>query len=155
MTKDISDAEMMHQIDAARDQAEEEFEKGQLDHMKVSDRELRRVQKVFVRNFPEDEFDEELMRKELIVQKRAQQIALGQTLSRTKGRSVASSPTAALACPKCSSTQVTAQKQGFGAGKAVVGGALTGGIGLLAGFLGSRRIRITCLQCGHSWKAGT
>ena len=155
MTEDISDADLMHQLDAARYQAEEEFEEGQLDHMKVSDRELRRVQKVFVRNFPEDEFDEELMLKELVVQKRAQQITLGQTLPRTKGRSVASAPSGAVACPRCSSAQVTAQKQGFGAGKAIVGGALTGGVGLLAGFLGSRKVRITCLQCGHSWKAGS
>ncbi len=155
MTKDISDADLMHQLDAARYQAEEEFEEGQLDHVKISDRELRRVQKVFVRNFPDDEFDEELMLKELVVQKRAQQITLGHTLPRTKGRSVAKAPSDALACPRCSSTQVTAQKQGSGAGKAIVGGALTGGVGLLAGFLGSRKVRITCLQCGHSWKAGS
>jgi hypothetical protein len=155
MTKDVSDAELMHQLDAARYQAEEEFEKGQLGHVKISDRELRKVQKIFVRNFPEDEFDEEIMRRELVVQKRAQQIFLGQTLPRAKGPSVAISPTGALACPKCSGTHVTAQKQGFGAGKAIVGAALTGGVGLLAGFLGSRKVRITCLQCGHSWKAGS
>lgn len=142
MTKDISDADLMHQLDAARYQAEEEFDEGQLGHVKISERELRRVQKVFVRNFPEDEFDEEVMRRELVVQKRAQQISLGQSLPRTKGRSVAKGPSGALACPRCSSTQVTAQKQGFGAGKAIVGGALTGGVGLLAGFLGSRKVRI-------------
>jgi hypothetical protein len=91
MTKDISDADLMNQLDAARYQAKEEFEEGQLDHVKVSGRELRKVQKVFVRNLPEDEYGEEIMRKELVVQKRAQQITLGQTLPRTKGRSVVSS----------------------------------------------------------------
>jgi len=54
-------------------------------------------------------------------------------------------------CPKCRSNQITAQKQGFGLGKAAVGGILTGGIGLLAGFIGSRKIYITCLNCGHKW----
>ena len=57
----------------------------------------------------------------------------------------------AVRCPKCSSIQITAQKQGFGLGKAVVGGVLTGGVGLLAGFIGSKKIIITCLKCGHKW----
>jgi len=60
--------------------------------------------------------------------------------------------TPTVACPNCRSTQVTAQKQGFGLGKAAVGGVLTGGIGLLAGFIRSRKIYITCLNCGHKWK---
>lgn len=57
----------------------------------------------------------------------------------------------AIRCPKCTSAELTAQKQGFGLGKAVVGGVLTGGVGLLAGFLGSGKIKITCLRCGHFW----
>lgn len=55
-----------------------------------------------------------------------------------------------LACPKCGSTQLTANKKGFGLGKALIGGAKFGGVGLLAGFLGNNKIRITCLNCGHS-----
>lgn len=57
-----------------------------------------------------------------------------------------------LSCPKCSSPEITAQKQGFVPGKAVAGVVLTGGIGLLAGFLGSNKIKVSCLRCGHSWK---
>lgn len=59
-----------------------------------------------------------------------------------------------LHCPKCRSTHLTAQKQGFGLGKAVVGGVLTGGVGLLAGFVGSGKVKVTCLQCGHAWTPG-
>lgn len=59
-----------------------------------------------------------------------------------------------IKCPKCKSTQLTANKKGFGLGKAVVGGLLTGGVGLLGGFIGSGKVVITCLKCGNSWKAG-
>ena len=57
-------------------------------------------------------------------------------------------------CPKCKSPHITGIKKGFGIGKALVGGVLTGGVGLLAGFLGSRKVLVTCMQCGHSWEAG-
>ena len=57
-------------------------------------------------------------------------------------------------CPKCYSTQVTANKKGFGVGKVVVGAIATGGIGLLAGGIGKNKIQVTCLKCGHQWKAG-
>ena len=59
-----------------------------------------------------------------------------------------------LKCPECNSDQLTSNKKGFGLGKAVVGGLLTGGIGLLGGFIGSRKVLLTCLNCGNSWKAG-
>ena len=59
-----------------------------------------------------------------------------------------------IKCPYCGSTQLTANKKGFGLGKAAVGGLLTGGIGLLGGFIGSGKVKITCLKCGNSWKAG-
>ena len=59
-----------------------------------------------------------------------------------------------IKCPKCGSTQLTANKKGFGLGKAAIGGILTGGIGLLGGFIGSGKVVITCLKCGHSWKPG-
>ncbi len=42
-------------------------------------------------------------------------------------------------CPKCHSTQVHAEKRGWS---------------LLSGFIGSRRIVITCLRCGHKFKPG-
>ncbi len=55
-------------------------------------------------------------------------------------------------CPKCSSTQLTANKKGYSAGKALAGVVLTGGIGLLGGFIGSKKITITCLSCGNKFK---
>lgn len=63
--------------------------------------------------------------------------------------------TSSIRCPKCRSTQMTAQKQGFGLGKAAVGGVLAGGIGLLGGFIRSRKVYLTCLKCGHKFKPGS
>ncbi len=60
-----------------------------------------------------------------------------------------------LKCPQCGSHQLTANKKGFGLGNAAAGAVLTGGVGLLAGFIGSGKVNITCLNCGHSWKAGS
>jgi len=59
-----------------------------------------------------------------------------------------------IGCPKCGSTQITANKKGYSAGKALGGAFLTGGIGLLAGFHGSSKVMITCLACGKKFKAG-
>lgn len=59
-----------------------------------------------------------------------------------------------LYCPHCGSSHLTANKKGFGAGKAVTGAVLTGGIGLLAGFIGSGDVKVTCLKCGKQWKPG-
>jgi len=59
-----------------------------------------------------------------------------------------------IKCPKCGSTQLTANKKGFSAGKAVAGAVLTGGVGLLAGAIGSNKVYITCLKCGYKYKAG-
>lgn len=57
-------------------------------------------------------------------------------------------------CPKCLSTQVTANKRGFSAGKAIAGNIVAGPVGLVAGAFGSRTVEITCLKCGYRWKAG-
>lgn len=59
-----------------------------------------------------------------------------------------------LYCPKCGSDKLTANKHGFSAGKAIVGGVLTGGVGLLAGMHGSKKIDIICLSCGNKFKPG-
>ena len=59
-----------------------------------------------------------------------------------------------LYCPNCGSSQLVANKKGFGAGKALTGAVLTGGVGLLAGFIGSGKVKITCLKCGCQWKPG-
>lgn len=43
-------------------------------------------------------------------------------------------------CPKCLSTQTSANKRGMT---------------VTTGLIGSQTVYITCLQCGHRWKAGT
>ncbi len=57
-----------------------------------------------------------------------------------------------IRCPRCRSTQITANRKGFGLGKAAAGGLLLGPVGLLGGFFGSSKVKITCLKCGYSWK---
>lgn len=57
-----------------------------------------------------------------------------------------------IRCPQCGSTYLTANKKGFGLGKAAAGGLLLGPVGLLGGFLGSNKVKITCLKCGYTWK---
>jgi tellurium resistance protein TerD len=59
-----------------------------------------------------------------------------------------------VTCPSCGSTQITANRKGFGLGKAAVGGLLLGPVGLLGGLIGSKKVTITCLKCGHAWEAG-
>lgn len=56
-----------------------------------------------------------------------------------------------LCCPECGSTSLSANKRGFGFGKAVAGALAIGSIGLLAGSAGSKKVDITCLACGHRW----
>lgn len=57
-------------------------------------------------------------------------------------------------CPACGSTSLTAHKKGFGIGKAVAGATIAGGIGLVAGNLGAKKVRVTCLNCGKQFWAG-
>ena len=59
-----------------------------------------------------------------------------------------------LCCPKCGSRELHAEQKGFSGGKALAGALLTGGIGLLAGTIGSKDTQITCLKCGKKFKAG-
>lgn len=59
-----------------------------------------------------------------------------------------------LCCPKCGSRELHAEHKGFSGGKALAGALVTGGIGLLAGTIGSRDTQITCLKCGNKFKAG-
>jgi DNA-directed RNA polymerase subunit RPC12/RpoP len=59
-----------------------------------------------------------------------------------------------IKCPKCGSSQLSANKKGFSGGKAAAGFVLTGGVGLLAGTIGSNKVVITCLKCGKQFKAG-
>lgn len=59
-----------------------------------------------------------------------------------------------LCCPKCHSREIHAEQKGFSGGKAFAGAVVAGGIGLLAGTLGSKNVQITCLKCGNKFKAG-
>jgi hypothetical protein len=63
-----------------------------------------------------------------------------------------------VTCPKCGSDQITSSKKGFSGKKAVAGAVLTGGIGILAGTLGSNKIQVhlPCLRehvCSWSGKS--
>ena len=59
-------------------------------------------------------------------------------------------------CPKCNSSQITANKRGFKLGRAIGVGIVTGGVGgVIAGAVGKNKVMITCLKCGHTWKAGS
>jgi len=57
-------------------------------------------------------------------------------------------------CPKCGSTQISANKKGFSGTKAVAGAVVAGPLGLVAGTHGSGKVRITCLNCGKEFNPG-
>lgn len=57
-------------------------------------------------------------------------------------------------CPRCGSNQISANKKGFSAGKAVAGAVVAGPIGAAAGAIGKDKVMITCLSCGEEWQAG-
>lgn len=59
---------------------------------------------------------------------------------------------AVACCPKCGSTSLSANKKGFGVGKAAVGVFTVGVLGAAAGGIGSGKVVVTCLNCGHRWK---
>lgn len=61
----------------------------------------------------------------------------------------------AIVCPVCGSQQLHVGKRGYSAGAGAVGAVVAGPIGLLAGALGGTDLFLTCLNCGHKWRAGT
>lgn len=67
---------------------------------------------------------------------------------------IPSSASSSIKCPKCGSDQISANQKGFGVGKAVVGAAIAGPLGLIGGNIGAKKVRVTCLKCGHHWEAG-
>lgn len=58
-----------------------------------------------------------------------------------------------VCCPNCKSGDVEVMKKGFSGGKAVAGVLLTGGIGLLAGTIGSNNVMLACKRCGKKFKS--
>lgn len=60
-----------------------------------------------------------------------------------------------VCCPKCGSTSLSSNKKGFGIGKAIVGACISNNpIGLVTGNIGAKKVRITCMNCGHEFWAG-
>lgn len=59
-----------------------------------------------------------------------------------------------IRCANCGSKQITVNDKGFGVRKAAAGALLLGPVGLLGGMIGSKKPMLTCLKCGHRWKAG-
>lgn len=57
-------------------------------------------------------------------------------------------------CPKCGSTSISANAKGYGIGKGVIGAAVIGPLGLVAGNIGRHKVKVTCLNCGHQFKPG-
>jgi hypothetical protein len=61
----------------------------------------------------------------------------------------------AVRCSRCGSDQIMGGRQGYGAGKGVAGLLIAGPIGLVAGLLGRKKVIVSCLSCGHTWRAGS
>lgn len=57
-----------------------------------------------------------------------------------------------MKCPRCGSTSLSGNKKGYGVGKGVVGAAVFGPLGLMAGNLGSKKVVVTCMKCGYRFK---
>lgn len=60
---------------------------------------------------------------------------------------------AKICCPNCKSDDVEMMKKGFSGGKAAAGVLLTGGVGILAGVIGSNNIMLGCKRCGKRFNS--
>lgn len=72
-----------------------------------------------------------------------------------KMKAIESSANNIVSCPRCFSTSLTANKKGYSVGKAAFGAIVVGPLGLAAGGMGSNKVIITCLSCGHQFKPGS
>ena len=59
-----------------------------------------------------------------------------------------------IRCPRCRSTQLTANKKGVSLLKGALGVATIGGYGVVAAGHGKNKVLITCLNCGKQFKPG-
>lgn len=57
-------------------------------------------------------------------------------------------------CPKCRSQDLTAGGKKLSIGRGLAGSALFGPVGAIVGATTSKKVKITCLNCGNSWTAG-
>ncbi|MEE0681382.1 MAG: hypothetical protein U0M20_04130 [Christensenellales bacterium] len=90
------------------------------------------------------------------IEKKREQLRQENEAAKARMETLAASPPASAVptCPKCGSTSITANQKGFGVGKAVIGAAVAGPLGLVAGNAGAKKVFITCLNCGYRWQAG-
>ncbi|MGI6354494.1 MAG: hypothetical protein GX937_08315 [Lentisphaerae bacterium] len=54
-------------------------------------------------------------------------------------------------CPRCGSVHVQPTSSNYSMPLGCLGGLLFGWWGLLVGLLGGEKIKLVCLQCGHTW----
>lgn len=116
----------------------------------ISDKEANRIAGIAFRNRgikPLDFFEARAAKADLDRPKEIEKLELEQL------RQEAKDSKKAARCPRCKSTSLSAHKKGFGIGKAVVGTAIAGPLGLVAGNLGSKKIRVTCMKCGKQFWA--
>lgn len=81
--------------------------------------------------------------------------AKGNAPASSDGTEVVPTTPGEVRCPKCGSTQFTSNQKGYSHGKACLGWCL--GLGILSifcGGMGKNKILVTCLSCGHQWRAG-
>lgn len=57
-----------------------------------------------------------------------------------------------MRCPRCGSTSLSGNKKGYRIGKGIIGAAIFGPLGFMAGNIGSGKVVITCMLCGHKFK---
>lgn len=57
-----------------------------------------------------------------------------------------------MKCPRCGSTSLSGNKKGYGIGKGVIGAAMFGPLGLMAGNIGSKKVIVTCMKCGYKFR---
>ena len=60
-----------------------------------------------------------------------------------------------IVCPKCGSKQISTKEKGFNLAQAIAGGLIFGWAGsILAGMVGSKKIKVFCINCGTEWDMG-
>jgi hypothetical protein len=57
-----------------------------------------------------------------------------------------------VTCPKCGSPSIMGAKEGYDAGSGCCGALLFGPLGLFCGSIGSKKVNVHCLNCGHKWR---
>jgi ssDNA-binding Zn-finger/Zn-ribbon topoisomerase 1 len=72
-------------------------------------------------------------------------------LASTRNMTEESADACEVRCPKCHSTEVSSHKAGYSGPIGLIGFLLFGWIGLLFGTAGSRKVEVTCLNCGKKW----